>query len=180
MPIRSTMLVVGAFLTMSTALPSQVTTFPAQPSKTPEARAAGIASYEITRRGDMVDVVAFSEDEALLADCTVEWLEASRVMTCTMGVGGRFRSTWQPSQKQAIFEDLDHGGHVILRFEGRGGGPPTPEKHPSDDGWSLEGTKTWDEVERDWAAITPIFGNLMGEVEMTLGLVFDEEITNLP
>lgn len=180
MLFRSAMLLFGAFLTMSSSLTSQVTTFPTQPSKTPEARAAGIATYEISRSGDTADVVAFTEDEALLADCTVEWLKVSRVMTCTMGIGGRYRSTWQESRQQMKFEDLDHGGHFVLRFVGRGGEPPDPEKHPTEDGWTFQGTKTWNEVERDWGHITPIFGNLMGEVEMTLGLVLGDESTHLP
>ena len=53
---------------------------------------------------------------------------------------------------------------------GRLGPAMEPEARPEHEGWVVRGTKTWEEVERDWGHITPIFGNLMGEVELTLGI----------
>ena len=150
------------------------------PIQTPKDRMAtteaGIGSYHITEHTtelhELVEVEAFDVEGELLAECTAEWPEGSKVLTCTMGDGGRFRATWY--RRHARFEDLVGGDHFVLRFEGRLGDPNRASADPRERGWVLEGTKTWEEAERDWGSITPVFAYLMAEVEITLGKVLDD------
>ena len=151
---------------------AQTVEYPVQPSKTAEAKNAGIGSYRLTQDGEIIAAKAFGLEGEPLADCEASWPEDSQVMTCTMQPdGGRFRATWYEDRVE--FEDLDTGDHFSLYKDG----PPLreiaamqPEERPERDGWVLRGTKTWEEVEHDWGHITPIFGNLSGEIKLTLGI----------
>ena len=165
-------LALGLLWLGATVATGQTVDLPTQPVKTQEAKNVGIGSYDLTREGEVVAVEAFDLAGELLADCEVRWLEVSRVMACTMADGQRFRATWL--QKRVEFEDLVTGDRISLQKEG-----PTlreimemaPEARPEHHGWVVRGTKTWTEVERDWGHITPMFGNLLGEVEITLGIL---------
>lgn len=155
----------------SSSLVAQVTEFPRQTPKNPEATSeAGIGSYRITKQGEVFEVDAFDVEDGLLASCTVEWFESSKVMVCEMADGRRFRSTWY--ERHAKFEELSSGEHFILRFKGQPGRVRDPDATAQERGWVVEGNKSWSEVEREWGDVTPIFGHLMGEMEVTLGLVF--------
>lgn len=150
---------------------AQTVEYPVQPSKTPEAKSAGIGSYRLTQDGEIIEAEAFDLEGRPLADCKASWPEDTQVMTCTiLPDGERFRATWY--SKRVEFENLDSGDHFSLYKEGpslREIAAMEPEERPERDGWVLRGTKTWEEVERDWGHITPIFGNLSGEIKLTLG-----------
>jgi hypothetical protein len=164
-------LVVGLLWLCATPATAQVVDFPVQPAKTPEAKSAGIGSYGLTREGEIVAVEAFDLAGEPLANCEVQWLEDSKVMTCTMMNGQRFRATWY--QERAELEDLVTGDHISLHKEGpslREIMEMAPEARPEHEGWVVGGTKAWQEVERDWGHITPILGSLLGEIEITLGI----------
>jgi len=172
--------VVSCLLLFSgTATMAQTIEFPLQTPKFQETKeVAGIGSYHLIRNPEMVAVEAFDLDGELLANCEAEWPENRRVMTCEMAAGGLFRATWH--EKHVDFEDLVTQEHFSLYFEPpppRLANPLEPGEPPPEHGtWVLRGTKTWDEVERDWGKITPIFSHLLVEVEATLGPrgVFEE------
>lgn len=146
----------------SRSLPRQM---PKDPGTLPE---AGIGSYQITKQGHAAEVDGFDEEGALLVTCTAQWLEDSKRLTCTMSDGGQYRATWY--DRHVKFEDLASDEHIILRFKGQPGAVREPRATAQERGWTIDGMKTWEEVERDWGRITPIFGHLMGEVELTLGI----------
>ncbi len=151
---------------------AQTVDYPVQRSKTPEAKAAGIGSYHLTREGEIVTAEVFGPEGEPLADCEARWLEDSRVMTCTMAHGGRFRATWY--EQRAEFEDITTGDHFSVHKEGpslREIMAMEPESRPEHWGWVIRGTETWEEVERDWGHVNLVLGNLMGEIEITLGIL---------
>ncbi len=163
--------VLGLLMMAAVVATAQTVDYPVQAAKTPEASRAGIGSYHLTREGEIVVVAAFGLEGAPLADCEAKWLEDSRVMTCTMPAGGSFRAIWY--EERVEFDDLVTGEHFSLHKEGpslREVAAMEPEARPERGGWVVRGTNTWEEVERDWGHITPIFGNLLGEIELTLGI----------
>ncbi len=162
------------WLAAQTIAVAQTVDYPVQASKTPESKAAGIGSYHLTREAEIVAAEVFGLEGEPLADCEARWLEDSTVMTCTMADGGRFRATWY--EQWAEFENVATGDYYSLHKEGpslREIMAMEPESRPEHWGWVIRGTETWEEVERDWGHITPVFGNLMGEIEITLGILAD-------
>lgn len=157
----------GLLLLISTGSLAQAVDFPPQPAKTPEAKAAGIGSYHVSRQGKTATVEAFDAEGEPLADCEAQWREVSSSLSCTMPDGQRFRATWYA--ERAEFEDLGTGEHIAL-YKGESATEPAAGQ-PDRGGWVIDGSKTWEEVERDWRDTTAIFGNLMVEIEITTGVL---------
>lgn len=156
-------------LFFETASMAQTIEFPLQPAKFQETReVAGIGSYKLTQNLDLVNVEAFDLDERLLATCEAEWPENKKILTCEMAEGGLFRVTWHKTQ--ADFEDLVTGENFSIYYERPPDKPEESGEPASRHGtWSFQSTKSRAEIERDWGKLTPIFANLMAEVEVTLG-----------
>lgn len=152
--------------------------FPKQTPKDPRAtELAGIAAYYMERHDQQITVGAFDAEGKLLANCEIDFLETKTLMSCTMSNGQQYQARW--FERHVEFEDLDTRDHFSLHFMGR----PSPPSESSFRGvsneakaaWSLKGTRSWEEVEQDWGHITPIFGYLLGEIEITLGRISDDE-----
>jgi hypothetical protein len=171
MPRHLIAVCLGALWLAGPSLAAQRVEIPLQTPKDPRATTeAGIGSYYLAEHGDSVEVEAFDAEGALLADCAAAWLVASKVLTCKMGDGGRFRATWY--RRHVELEDLVHGDLVDLPIDLPRGGtrnpnPPLTARHG---GRVLQGDGTSDDVEPEWGSITPVFGYLMREVETTLGI----------
>lgn len=145
--------------------------FPRQSPKVPRtSEVAGIESYSLAREGDLTMVEAFGGDGESIATCEVQWLKESTVMTCTMGNGERYQATWYAQHVE--FASLDTGEHFSLHPdpERLDGATPSERQDPRF-GWILRGTKSWEEVERDWGHKTVIFGSLLEELQITLGKI---------
>lgn len=159
---------------------AQTIELPTQSAKDPEATVvAGIGSYNLSHEHGAVDehgVVASVAVQALdvegqpLAHCEIEWLGESKVMACRMPDGESFQATWFADRVE--FEDLGMRDHLSLRVEGgsslRAAELGFAKSRPGRGEWVLRGTKTMAEVEQDWGHVTPIFGYLLAEVEVTL------------
>jgi hypothetical protein len=168
MPYRPLIVLMALLWVSSTCLSAGVVHFPLQKSKTAEAlETAGIASYQLSRDGEEVHVEAFGSSGEVLATCNAHWPPDCSVLTCTMPDGGLYEAKWYA--KRAEFRDLQSGDHLSLHVEPIS--DPTKIEHPSLTGeWILEGTKSWQEAEKDWGHITPIFSHLIAEVQLTLGI----------
>lgn len=173
------LLFVLMFLTALT-LSAQHRIFPKQTPKDPRAaEIAGIDSYEMVRNGPRLAVQAFDAEGKLLADCETESTDQATTMSCKLPNGQQLQARW--FERHVEFEDLDTGDHFSLHFVGR----PFPPSESSflgasqaaREGWSLRGNWSWEEVEQKWGHITPIFGYLRGELDLTLGRPAEQSAT---
>lgn len=137
-----------------------------------------IGTYQITKIDDQATVEVFGPEGEFLADCDTSWTDGFSIIQCTIADGKRFQSKWKG--RQVRFEDLDTGDYYHAYFL------PDPELEPEEPEvtiftpenpappvsfeWAMEGTKTKEEVERDWLPYTGLLTQIMAEVELTLGV----------
>jgi hypothetical protein len=167
---------------LSPLLDAQTIRYPSQVPKDSQAtEVAGIQSYVLSREHSGVDehgvinaaeIEAFGLDGQFLASCKISWYGASKRVTCSMADGGNYEVNWFPTR--AEIRDLQSGDYVALHAQPITGPPtsaPGATQHRTETiDWTLQGTKTWEEVERDWAHITPVFAYLLAEAEVTLNI----------
>lgn len=145
--------------------------FPMQSPKDPmTTEVTGIAAYHLVREGEIVKAEAFDSNEALLASCTAEWSQEATTLSCVFPDGQELQATWFP--RHVEFEDLTTGEHFSLHFEGRSArlseSAAVGVHEAARKGWSVRGGKTWEELDRDWGKLTPIFAYLKNEIQITL------------
>lgn len=169
MPQKATLAASFFFLAASAA--AQVVTYPLQTPKNPEATSkAGIGSYSIGRSEDSISVEVFDPAGQPMAVCEPIWSRDVRRQTCQLADGRWFRAEWREMAME--FEDLASGEYLAVRFEENPAFEELAATDPSmqQGEFVLNGTKTYEEVERDWAAILRLFSFTMTEVQTTLGL----------